>query len=119
MLDVLVSVKDENGDLRFSADEITGIFISMMFAGHHTTSGTAAWSLIEMLRHPDTMTDVVDELDNLYSDGADISFHALRQLPVLEAVVKATLRQIGSASCGERVCQYVEISRVSGPSTKK
>ena len=50
MLDVLVSVKDENGDLRFSADEITGIFISMMFAGHHTTSGTAAWSLIEMLR---------------------------------------------------------------------
>lgn len=92
MLDVLVSVKDENGDLRFSADEITGIFISMMFAGHHTTSGTAAWSLIEMLRHPDTMTDVVDELDNLYSDGADISFHALRQIPVLEAVVKETLR---------------------------
>ncbi len=39
MLDVLVSIKDENGTERFSADEITGIFISMMFAGHHTTSG--------------------------------------------------------------------------------
>ena len=44
---------DEEGNPRFSADEITGIFISMMFAGHHTTSGTAAWTLIELLRHPD------------------------------------------------------------------
>ena len=92
MLDVLVSIKDETGAERFSADEITGIFISMMFAGHHTTSGTAAWSLIELLRHPDAMKQVVGELDELYSDGADISFHALRQIPVLEAVVKETLR---------------------------
>ncbi|SEK31200.1 cytochrome P450 [Rhodococcus maanshanensis] len=92
MLDVLVSIKDESGAERFSADEITGIFISMMFAGHHTTSGTAAWSLIELLRHPDAMKQVVGELDELYSDGADISFHALRQIPVLEAVVKETLR---------------------------
>ncbi|MBM4510769.1 cytochrome P450 [Rhodococcus hoagii] len=60
----------------------------MMFAGHHTTSGTAAWSLIELLRHPDTMQQVTAELDELYADGADISFHALRQIPVLEAVIK-------------------------------
>ncbi len=39
--------------LRFSADEVTGMFISMMFAGHHTTSGTAAWTLIELLRNPE------------------------------------------------------------------
>ena len=29
------------------------MFISMMFAGHHTSSGTASWTLIELLRHPD------------------------------------------------------------------
>lgn len=92
MLDVLVSIEDDEGNQRFSADEITGIFISMMFAGHHTTSGTAAWSLIELLRHPDTMRRVTTELDELYADGADISFHALRQIPVLEAVIKETLR---------------------------
>ncbi|QYB02093.1 cytochrome P450 [Rhodococcus sp. USK10] len=92
MLDVLVSIKDENGDERFSADEITGMFISMMFAGHHTTSGTAAWTLIELLRHPDYAKQVVAELDDLYSDGSDISFGALRQIPKLEAVLKETLR---------------------------
>src|SRR5438445_423219 len=41
LLDVLMSINDEGGTPRFSADYITGAFISMMFAGHHTTSGTA------------------------------------------------------------------------------
>ncbi|MEE2060611.1 cytochrome P450 [Rhodococcus artemisiae] len=92
LLDVLVSIKNEDGTERFSADEITGIFISMMFAGHHTTSGTAAWALIELLRTPQSMQQVTDELDAIYSDGADVSFHALRQIPNLEAVLKETLR---------------------------
>ena len=55
LLDVLMSIRDEDGSLRFSPDIVTGMFISMMFAGHHTTSGTAAWTLIELLRHPDEM----------------------------------------------------------------
>lgn len=92
MLDVLVTVKDENGNPRFSASEITGIFISMMFAGHHTTSGTSAWTVIELLRNPDVMKRVVDELDGLYADGSDITFAGLRQIPELDAVLKETLR---------------------------
>ncbi|MEC3955602.1 cytochrome P450 [Nocardia sp. CDC153] len=92
MLDVLVSIPDEQGRPRFSASEITGIFISMMFAGHHTTSGTAAWTIIELLRHPDVLERVVTELDDLYADGKDVSFHALRQIPTLEAVLKEALR---------------------------
>ncbi|WP_280401795.1 cytochrome P450 [Nocardia carnea] len=92
LLDVLVSVKKEDGTPHFSASEITGIFISMMFAGHHTTSGTAAWSVIELLRHPEVLSGVVKELDELYADGQEVSFHALRQIPHLEAVLKETLR---------------------------
>lgn len=92
MLDVLISIRDEDGDPRFSASEITGMFISMMFAGHHTTSGTAAWSVIELLRHPEQLAAVVAELDELYADGSDISFGALRQIPKLAAMVKETLR---------------------------
>ncbi|MFI9533735.1 cytochrome P450 [Nocardia fusca] len=92
LLDVLVSVKKEDGTPHFSASEVTGIFISMMFAGHHTTSGTAAWSVIELLRHPEVLSGVVKELDELYADGQEVSFHALRQIPQLEAVLKETLR---------------------------
>ncbi|WP_281167600.1 cytochrome P450 [Nocardioides halotolerans] len=90
LLDVLISIE-------MSADHITGIFISMMFAGHHTSSGTAAWALIELMRHPEVMKDVVAELDELYAgrrgEGTvEVSFQALRSIPRLEAALKETLR---------------------------
>lgn len=92
LLDVLVSIDNEDGTKRFSADEVTGIFISMMFAGHHTTSGTSAWMLIELLKHPEYMQQVVTELDEIYGDGEEYSFGALRQIPKLENALKETLR---------------------------
>ncbi|WP_286674202.1 cytochrome P450 [Nocardioides sp. LMS-CY] len=85
LLDVLISID-------MSADHITGIFISMMFAGHHTSSGTASWALIELMRNPETMASVVTELDDLYADGSEVSFQALRSIPQLEAALKETLR---------------------------
>ncbi|MDP3889944.1 cytochrome P450 [Nocardioides sp.] len=92
LLDVLMSLKDDDGSPHFSADEITGMFISMMFAGHHTSSGTAAWTLIELLRNPDVLTGITTELDELYADGSEVSFQALREIPRLEAALKETLR---------------------------
>lgn len=85
LLDVLISMD-------MSADYITGVFISMMFAGHHTSSGTAAWTLIELMRNPDVLAGVVAELDDLYADGSEVSFQALRAIPRLEAALKETLR---------------------------
>ncbi len=92
LLDVLMSIRAEDGSQRFSADTVTGMFISMMFAGHHTTSGTASWTLIELLRHPDVMAAVVDEIDDLYADGSQVSYQALREIPWLEAGIKEALR---------------------------
>lgn len=92
LVDVLLSITDEHGEPQFSADIITGMFISMMFAGHHTTSGTAAWTLIELLRHPEHMAAVVAELDELYADGSDVSYQALREIPYLESSIKEALR---------------------------
>ena len=77
LLDILMSIREPDGTARFSADTVTGMFISMMFAGHHTTSGTAAWTLIELLRHPEEMAAVNGELDTLYADGSEVSFRSL------------------------------------------
>ena len=89
---MLVSIKDEEGNPRFSANEVTGMFISLMFAGHHTSSGTSSWTLIELIRHPEVYAEVLAELEELYADGQEVSFHALRQIPKLDNVVKETLR---------------------------
>ena len=85
LLDVLLAVGTD-------AEMVTGIFISLMFAGHHTSSGTASWAMIELMRHPEVMAQVVAELDELYADGSEVSFQALRSIPVLEATLKETLR---------------------------
>ncbi|AQZ61404.1 cytochrome P450 [[Actinomadura] parvosata subsp. kistnae] len=92
LLDVLMSIRADDGTPRFTADQVTGMFISMMFAGHHTSSGTAAWTLIELLRHPAVLRDVVAELDELYAGGAEVSFRALREIPLLESAIKEALR---------------------------
>jgi len=92
LLDVLMSVKNPDGSDRFVADEVTGMFISMMFAGHHTTSGTAAWTLIELLRNVGEMAAVDDELADLYAGGAEVSYQALREMPHLESAIKEALR---------------------------
>jgi sterol 14-demethylase len=92
LVGVLTSLVDEQGVSRYSADQITGMFISLMFAGHHTTSGTAAWTLIELLRHTETLARVNDELDTLFSSGGEVSYHALREIPLLEASITEALR---------------------------
>ncbi len=92
LLDVLMSIRDEDGTPRFSTDMVTGMFISMMFAGHHTTSGTAAWTLIELLRHPRELDAVRAELDELYAHGEEVSYQALRDMPRLESAIKEALR---------------------------
>jgi sterol 14-demethylase len=92
LFDVLLTLKNEQGEHRYSIDKITGMFISLMFAGHHTTSGTAAWTLIELLKHPQILKGVVSELDTLYADGREVSHQALREIPALEHSVMEALR---------------------------
>ncbi|WP_288337312.1 cytochrome P450 [uncultured Gordonia sp.] len=90
LMDVLIQVG-------FDADTITGMFISMMFAGHHTTQGTAAWTLIELLRNPEYLRRVYDELDEIYGDTPpgerpEYTFAHTRQMPLLENALKEALR---------------------------
>jgi sterol 14-demethylase len=92
LLSVLARLRNPDGTPRYSVDQITGMVISMMFAGHHTSSGTAAWTLIELLRHPAHLARVVEELDKLYADGREVSYQALREIPELEGAIKEALR---------------------------
>jgi sterol 14-demethylase len=92
LFDVLLTLKDKQGEPRYPIDKITGMFISLMFAGHHTTSGSAAWTLIELLKNPHIMKDVVSELDELYADGREVSYQALREIPALEHSILEALR---------------------------
>jgi sterol 14-demethylase len=92
LFDHLLAARDQNGNAAYPIDRITGVFISLMFAGHHTTSGTAAWTLIELLSNPEILKDVVSELDEIYGEQREVSFQALRELPKLENAINEALR---------------------------
>ncbi len=90
-LQVLMDSRYSDG-AALTPNEITGILTASMFAGHHTSSGTAAWTLIELLRNPEWLARVVAEVDALHERDGGISYQALREVPVLEAVLKEVLR---------------------------
>lgn len=77
---------------QMDANEITGLLIATMFAGHHTSSGTATWMLIELLRHPECLVELREELDSVFSDGGDVSHHAMRAMPKMENFLREVLR---------------------------
>lgn len=90
-LQVLMESRYSDGTA-LTPNEITGILTASMFAGHHTSSGTEAWTLIELARHPEWMARVVAELDGLYARDGALTYQAFREVPVLEAVLKEVLR---------------------------
>jgi sterol 14-demethylase len=92
LFSVLRRLSHPDGSPRYTTDTITGMFISMMFAGHHTTSTTSSWALLELLRHPEWLRRVTGELDALQADGREVSYQALREIPLLECCLKETLR---------------------------
>jgi sterol 14-demethylase len=77
---------------KLTANEITGLLIAAFMAGHHTTAGTAAWTLIELLRHPQVLHKIHGELTRLPSSHDEAFFEALRDMPHLENTVKEALR---------------------------
>ncbi len=92
LFQVLHGLKDADGRRRYSDEQITGMFISMMFAGHHTSSVVASWGLLDLLMHPEWQQKITAELDELYADGREVSYQALREIPLLECALKETLR---------------------------
>jgi sterol 14-demethylase len=88
---MLIDASYEDGS-KLTAHEITGMLIAAVFAGHHTSSGTTAWVLIELLRHPEHMRSVVAEIEERFGSDGAVDFESLRQLPKLENVIKEVLR---------------------------
>lgn len=91
MFQSFIDASYEDGS-KLDENEITGMLTGAIFAGHHTSSGTAAWVLIELLKNPHLMKQVKNELDELLGSDGEVTFQSLRDMPILESVLKEVLR---------------------------
>lgn len=81
-----------SGGRALTDDEITGMLLAAMFAGHHTSSVTTAWAIFELLRNRRFMERCVAEIDQVFGNGTPVDTKSLRELVFTERVVKETLR---------------------------
>jgi sterol 14alpha-demethylase len=84
-------------------EEFLSLIIALMFAGHETTAGQAAWSIIQLLQNPDYLAKVQTELDAYFPHGARVNAKSMASLKHLKWAVDETTRMKPSADIMIRV----------------
>ncbi|XP_037074614.1 cytochrome P450 3A13-like [Pollicipes pollicipes] len=72
----------------------------LLMAAYDTTGTTLALAAFHLVRHPDVLSRAVEEVDG----AGELSYEALQQLPLLEAVVQEALRLSSLITRHFRVC---------------
>ncbi|KAA3481766.1 geraniol 8-hydroxylase-like [Gossypium australe] len=85
---------NQRGDAKtsISIKEIKALLLDMIIGSTDTTSTTMEWAMTELLRHPNKLRRVTEELDAIIGDQTSVEESHLPRLLYLEAVVKETFR---------------------------
>ncbi len=102
ILSLLLDAQDEDGN-RLSDVQIRDEVMTLMFAGHDTTTSTVSFMFYELARNPDVAGLLAQEQGQLLGAGRPSHDQLLSgELPVLEMVLDETLRKYPPAWIGPR-----------------
>jgi len=76
---------------------IVNLLVGLMFAGHETTAGQAAWTIILLLQNPDYLALVQEEIRQQVPYGTPMDHRGLAQLDHIAWAVRETERMRPSA----------------------
>ena len=71
-----------------SDDEITGIILTVLFAGQHTSAVLATWTGLELLRASSYAARVRDETQAVYGEAGSMNLEGLKQQVTMEHAVR-------------------------------
>ena len=90
ILDTLLNLYDEN---ELSMGEINHLLVDIFDAGTDTTASTLEWAMAELVKNPDMMVKVQDEIEQAIGKGCSMVQESdISKLPYLQAIIKETLR---------------------------
>lgn len=101
ILSLLVGVRDEAGK-GFSDREIRDQVMTLMFAGHDTSTSTLTFMMHELARHPDVLVRLCEEQDEVLKGEAPGIERLEREMPYLDMVLDEVLRLYPPAWIGPR-----------------
>jgi sterol 14-demethylase len=90
-LQTLMTARYADGSA-LSDDLITGLLLTIVFAGQHTSAVLGAWTGVLLLEHPQYLSRVLVEQREVFGSEWGMSLEALRQLVVLERCIKEAER---------------------------
>ncbi|QRW16192.1 cytochrome P450 family protein [Rhizoctonia solani] len=103
--DVVTLILQANGKAdprdRISEEEMLGQLNTLIFAGHDTTSGALACIFQMLAEHPEIQSKLREEL--LKCSDEDPDYVTLKSFPLLDAVIRETLRLHPPVTIVERV----------------
>ncbi len=101
ILSLLLGVRDEAGE-GFTDREVRDQVMTLMFAGHDTSTSTLTFMMYELARHPDVLAQLQEEQDRVLG-GATPDIEKLeREMPYLDMVLDEVLRLYPPAWIGPR-----------------
>ena len=101
ILSLLVGARGEGGEA-FTDREIRDQVMTLMFAGHDTTTSTVTFMLHELARHPDVVERLCEEQDRVLAGAAPTPEQLEREMPYLDMVLDEVLRLYPPAWIGPR-----------------
>jgi cytochrome P450 len=102
ILSLLLDAHDEDANT-LTDTQIRDEVMTLMFAGHDTTTSAVSFMFYELARHPAIVARLLAEQDALLTDGRPSAAQLLSgELPELEMVIDETLRKYPPAWVGPR-----------------
>ena len=96
----LMEGKDENGN-KLGRQELTAEALTQLIAGSDTTSNTSCALLFHVLKHPNVVKKLQQELDDAIPASVDVpNFDMVKDLKYLECVIQETMRIHSTSSLG-------------------
>ena len=104
MIKDMVVYANELGEA-ITDDTILNLLLGLMFAGHETTAGQGAWSVIQLLQHPSYLALVQEEIDTHTTAGERFDHRTMAKLKHVAQAVRETERMKPSAEFLMRVVE--------------
>jgi cytochrome P450 len=101
ILSLLIAARDEDGSA-LADDEIRDQVMTLMFAGHDTSTSTISFLLYELARHPAELARLQAEQDEVLGGTAPTPQQLFGEMPYLDMVLDETLRLYPPAWVGPR-----------------
>ena len=101
ILGLLIEAEDADGD-RFTDEQVRDQILTLLFAGHDTTTSTVAFLFYELARRPDWADRLASERDAVVGDRAPTAAELFSEMPELSAAADETLRLYPPAWIGPR-----------------